>query len=120
CCRKKIAGALKLLPHIVVVAVTSLSLQGVCRSKSRPPCRFFFSPLHRNFSELLGKDTTSRKRTRSSKTTHENLIVINEEVKERFDSIFKHQPMILKKGFNLRSNDLMVVPVPIRKIIDAL
>ncbi|KAB2044567.1 hypothetical protein ES319_D01G100300v1 [Gossypium barbadense] len=57
----------------------------------------------------------SRKRTRSSKT-----ILINEEVKEQFDSIFKHQPMMLEKGFNLKRNDVMVVPVPIRKIINAL
>ncbi|KAG4195782.1 hypothetical protein ERO13_A06G128004v2 [Gossypium hirsutum] len=62
----------------------------------------------------------SRKRTRSSKTTPENLILINEEVKERFDSIFKHQLMMLEKGFNLKSMDLMVVPMPIRKIINAL
>ncbi|KAK5819133.1 hypothetical protein PVK06_024095 [Gossypium arboreum] len=62
----------------------------------------------------------SRKRTRSSKTTPENPIVINEEVKERFDSIFKHQSMMLKKGFNLKSNDLMVFPVPIRKTINSL
>ncbi|KAH1039845.1 hypothetical protein J1N35_041588 [Gossypium stocksii] len=39
----------------------------------------------------------SRKRTRSSKTTPKNLILINEEVKEKFDSIFKHQPMMLEK-----------------------
>ncbi|MFQ6648171.1 hypothetical protein Gotur_021200 [Gossypium turneri] len=44
----------------------------------------------------------SRKRTRSSKTTPENPIVVDEEVKERFDSIFKHQPMMLEKGFNLK------------------
>ncbi|KAK5825983.1 hypothetical protein PVK06_020878 [Gossypium arboreum] len=44
----------------------------------------------------------SRKRTRSSKTTPENLILINEEVKERFDSIFKHQLMMPEKGFNLK------------------
>ncbi|MFQ6657936.1 hypothetical protein Gotur_027418 [Gossypium turneri] len=44
----------------------------------------------------------SRKRTRSSKTTFENSILIDEEVKERFDSIFKHQPMMSKKGFNLK------------------
>ena len=62
----------------------------------------------------------SRKRTRSSKTTPENSILIDEEVKERFDSIFKHQPMNPKKGFNLKSNDLMVVPIPIRKKINAL
>ncbi|KAK5785510.1 hypothetical protein PVK06_040102 [Gossypium arboreum] len=62
----------------------------------------------------------SRKRTRSSKTTPENPIVIDEEVKERFDSIFKHQPMISEKGFNLKNNDLMVVPMPIRKTIIAL
>ncbi|KAH1122665.1 hypothetical protein J1N35_005825 [Gossypium stocksii] len=44
----------------------------------------------------------SRKRTRSFKTTTENLIVIQDkEVKERFDSIFKNQPMMLEKGFNL-------------------
>ncbi|KAH1032319.1 hypothetical protein J1N35_044493 [Gossypium stocksii] len=62
----------------------------------------------------------SRKRTRSSKTTSENLILIDEEMKERFDSIFKHQPMMSEKGFNLKSNDVMVFPVPIRKIINAL
>ncbi|MFQ6661385.1 hypothetical protein Gotur_029571 [Gossypium turneri] len=44
----------------------------------------------------------SHKRTRSSKTTHENQILIDEEVKERFDSIFKHQPMMPEKGFNLK------------------
>ncbi|MFQ6622578.1 hypothetical protein Gotur_002856 [Gossypium turneri] len=44
----------------------------------------------------------SRKRTRSSKTTPENLILIDEEVKERFDSIFKHQPMMPKKSFDLK------------------
>ncbi|TYH24817.1 hypothetical protein ES288_A03G119700v1 [Gossypium darwinii] len=61
----------------------------------------------------------SHKRTRSSNTTPENQIVINEEVKERFDLIFKHQPMMPEKGFNLKSNDLMVVPMPIRKTINA-
>ncbi|MFQ6665162.1 hypothetical protein Gotur_032002 [Gossypium turneri] len=44
----------------------------------------------------------SRRRTRSSKTTSENSILIDEEVKERFDSIFKHQPMMPKKSFNLK------------------
>ncbi|KAG4195770.1 hypothetical protein ERO13_A06G123206v2 [Gossypium hirsutum] len=62
----------------------------------------------------------SRKRTRSSKTTLENPIVNDEEVKERFDSFFKHQPMIPEEGFNLKSNDLMVVPLPIRKTINVL
>ncbi|KAH1032214.1 hypothetical protein J1N35_044388, partial [Gossypium stocksii] len=62
----------------------------------------------------------SCKRTRSLKTTVENLILIDKEVKERFDSIFKHQPMLPKKGFNLKSHDLMVVPVPIRRKINAL
>ncbi|KAH1073270.1 hypothetical protein J1N35_025598, partial [Gossypium stocksii] len=62
----------------------------------------------------------SRKRTRSSKATLENSILIDKEVKERFDSIFKHQPMMLEKGFNLKSNDVMLVRVPIRKIINAL
>ncbi|TYG76058.1 hypothetical protein ES288_D03G082800v1 [Gossypium darwinii] len=62
----------------------------------------------------------SHKITRSSKTTPENLILIDEEVKERFDSIFKHQPMMSKKDFYLKSNDLMVVPIPIRKKINAL
>ncbi|MFQ6661421.1 hypothetical protein Gotur_029593 [Gossypium turneri] len=57
----------------------------------------------------------SRKRTRSSKTTPENPILIDKEVKERFDSIFKPE-----KGFDLKSNDLMVVPIPIRKKINAL
>ncbi|KAB2074668.1 hypothetical protein ES319_A07G166700v1 [Gossypium barbadense] len=60
-----------------------------------------------------------RKRTRSSNTTLENPIFINEEVKERFDPIFKHQPMMLEKGFNLKSHDLMVVPISIRKKINA-
>ncbi|KAH1097224.1 hypothetical protein J1N35_014145, partial [Gossypium stocksii] len=46
--------------------------------------------------------------------------LIDEDVKERFDSIFKHQPMMLEKGFNLKSNDLMVVRVSIRKKINAL
>ncbi|KAB2045401.1 hypothetical protein ES319_D01G158900v1 [Gossypium barbadense] len=62
----------------------------------------------------------SRKRTRSSNSTPKNPILINEEVKERFDSIFKHQPMMLEKSFDLKSNDLMVVPIPIRKKINAL
>ncbi|KAB1995174.1 hypothetical protein ES319_D13G143900v1 [Gossypium barbadense] len=62
----------------------------------------------------------SRKRTRSSKTTPENSILIDKEVNERFDSIFKHQPVMPEKGFNLKSNDVMVVPVLIRKIINAL
>ncbi|TYG40372.1 hypothetical protein ES288_D12G087200v1 [Gossypium darwinii] len=62
----------------------------------------------------------SRKRTRSLKTTPENPILINEEVKERFDSIFKHQPMMSKKGFDLKSNDLMIVPILIRKKVNAL
>ncbi|MFQ6630738.1 hypothetical protein Gotur_008749 [Gossypium turneri] len=44
----------------------------------------------------------SHKRIRSSKTTLENLILIDEEVKERFDSIFNHQPMMTKKGFDLK------------------
>ncbi|MFQ6630931.1 hypothetical protein Gotur_009058 [Gossypium turneri] len=44
----------------------------------------------------------SCKRTRSSKTTLENLILIDEEVKERFDSIFKHQPMMPEKSFDLK------------------
>ncbi|TYG73279.1 hypothetical protein ES288_D04G088800v1 [Gossypium darwinii] len=62
----------------------------------------------------------SRKRTRSSKTTPENLILTDEEVKERFDSIFKNQPMMSESFFDLKSNDLMVVPIPIRKKINAL
>ncbi|MFQ6636876.1 hypothetical protein Gotur_012647 [Gossypium turneri] len=44
----------------------------------------------------------SCKRTRSSKTTPENPILIDEEMKERFDSIFKHQPMMSEKGFDLK------------------
>ncbi|KAK5840028.1 hypothetical protein PVK06_008894 [Gossypium arboreum] len=48
----------------------------------------------------------SRKRTRLSKTTPENPILINEEVKERFDSIFKHQPMMLEKGFKFNTRSL--------------
>ncbi|KAH1046719.1 hypothetical protein J1N35_037503 [Gossypium stocksii] len=62
----------------------------------------------------------SHKRTRLLKTTLENPIVIDEEVKERFDSIFKHQPMMPEKPFNLKRNDVMVVPVPIKKTINAL
>ncbi|KAK5811648.1 hypothetical protein PVK06_027001 [Gossypium arboreum] len=50
----------------------------------------------------------SLKRTRSSKTTLEDPILIDEEVKERFDSIFKHQPMMPEKSFDLKSNDLML------------
>ncbi len=46
--------------------------------------------------------------------------MVDEEVKKQFDSIFKHQPMMPEKGFNLKSNDVMVVPVPIRKIINSL
>ncbi|MFQ6667060.1 hypothetical protein Gotur_033208, partial [Gossypium turneri] len=45
---------------------------------------------------------TSRKRTRSSKTTPKNSILVYKDVKERFDSIFKHQPMMPKKGFDLK------------------
>ncbi|MFQ6643152.1 hypothetical protein Gotur_017704 [Gossypium turneri] len=44
----------------------------------------------------------SRKRTRSSKITLENPILIDEEVNERFDSIFKHQPMMPEKVFDLK------------------
>ncbi|MFQ6645907.1 hypothetical protein Gotur_020453 [Gossypium turneri] len=44
----------------------------------------------------------SRKRTRSSKTTLENPIMVDEEVKEQFDSIFKHQPMMPEKGFKMK------------------
>ncbi|MBA0742310.1 hypothetical protein Gogos_015378 [Gossypium gossypioides] len=63
----------------------------------------------------------SRKRTRSSKISTENLIVIQDEkVKEMLDSIFKNQPIMSEKSFNLESNDKMVVPLPIRKTIDAL
>ncbi|KAH1055920.1 hypothetical protein J1N35_033985 [Gossypium stocksii] len=62
----------------------------------------------------------SRKRTRSSKITLENPILIDQEVIERFDSIFKHQTMMLEKGFNLKSHDLIVIPAPIRKKINAL
>ncbi|KAH1107493.1 hypothetical protein J1N35_011261 [Gossypium stocksii] len=65
--------------------------------------------------------STSHKRTRSSKTSTENPIVIqDDEVKERFDSTFKNQPIMPENGFNLESNDNMVVPLPIRKTIDAL
>ncbi|KAH1039730.1 hypothetical protein J1N35_041473 [Gossypium stocksii] len=40
----------------------------------------------------------SYQRARSSKTSAENPIVIqDEEVEERFDSIFKNQPMMLEK-----------------------
>ncbi|MFQ6629105.1 hypothetical protein Gotur_008332 [Gossypium turneri] len=44
----------------------------------------------------------SYKRTRSLKTTPENPIEIDEEVKKQFESIFKHQPMMPEKGFNLK------------------
>ncbi|MFQ6665036.1 hypothetical protein Gotur_031920 [Gossypium turneri] len=47
----------------------------------------------------------SRKRTRSSKTTPKNQIFIDEEVKERFDSIFKNQPMMPEKGFDLKTQE---------------
>ncbi|KAK5834609.1 hypothetical protein PVK06_010285 [Gossypium arboreum] len=63
----------------------------------------------------------SSKRTRSFKTFSENPILIqDEEAMERFDSIFKNQPMMLEKGFNLESNDKVVMPLPIRKTINAL
>ncbi|TYG99688.1 hypothetical protein ES288_A10G215300v1 [Gossypium darwinii] len=63
----------------------------------------------------------SHKRTRSSKTSIKNPIVIqDEELKERFDSIFKNQPMMLEKDFNLESNNKIVVPWPRQKTIDAL
>ncbi|KAK5785808.1 hypothetical protein PVK06_040427 [Gossypium arboreum] len=62
----------------------------------------------------------SRKRTRSSKTTLKNSILIDEEVKGRFNLLFKYQPMMPKKGFNLKTQDFMVVPIPIRKKINAL
>ncbi|KAK5845961.1 hypothetical protein PVK06_002219 [Gossypium arboreum] len=39
----------------------------------------------------------SCKKTRSAKTAPKNQILIDEEVKERFDSIFKHQPMMSEK-----------------------
>ncbi|MFQ6661409.1 hypothetical protein Gotur_029583 [Gossypium turneri] len=44
----------------------------------------------------------SRKRTRLSKTALKTPILIDEEAKEQFDSIFKHQPMMPEKGFNLK------------------
>lgn len=63
----------------------------------------------------------SSKRTRSFKTNAENLIVIQDaEARERFDSILKNQQMMLEKGFNLESNDKMVVPLPIRKKLMSL
>ncbi|KAH1031307.1 hypothetical protein J1N35_043481 [Gossypium stocksii] len=63
----------------------------------------------------------SRKGTRSSKTSVENPILIQDEkVREIFDCIFKNQLMVPEKGFNLGSNDKMIVPLSIRKIIDAL
>ncbi|KAH1129722.1 hypothetical protein J1N35_001100 [Gossypium stocksii] len=88
---------------------------------SFPPCAETF-PNFREKISCLTKELDRRrlKRTRSSKTTLEKLILIDEEVKERFDSIFKHQPMMPEKGFNLKSNDVMVVPVLIRKTINAL
>ncbi|KAH1122079.1 hypothetical protein J1N35_005239, partial [Gossypium stocksii] len=96
CHRKKIAEAPTLLPHITVV-ITAPTVSVVFTIASPyPPCRFLFSPLCRNFAKFLGKDTESRKRIRSLKTTPENLIMID-KVKERFDSIFKHQPMIPEK-----------------------
>ncbi|MBA0735287.1 hypothetical protein Gogos_019149 [Gossypium gossypioides] len=63
----------------------------------------------------------SRKRTRSSKSSAENpIMILDEKVKERFDCILKNQPMMSKKGFNLESNDKMVVPLLIQKTIVAL
>ncbi|MFQ6629816.1 hypothetical protein Gotur_007946, partial [Gossypium turneri] len=50
----------------------------------------------------------SRKRTRFSRTTLENSILIDEEVKERFDSIFKHRPMMPEKGFDLKIREFYV------------
>ncbi|TYG57087.1 hypothetical protein ES288_D08G114800v1 [Gossypium darwinii] len=63
----------------------------------------------------------SRKRTRSSKTSVKNPIMIqDEEAREKFDSIFKNQTMMPEKGFNLESNDKMVMLLSIRKMINAL
>ncbi|KAB2086024.1 hypothetical protein ERO13_D04G000075v2 [Gossypium hirsutum] len=63
----------------------------------------------------------SRKRTRSFKNFAKNPIVIqNEEARERFDSIFKNQSRMLEKGFNLESNEKVVMPLSIRKTISAL
>ncbi|KAB2010035.1 hypothetical protein ES319_D10G208500v1 [Gossypium barbadense] len=63
----------------------------------------------------------SRKKTKSSNTSAENPIVIqDEEAKENFDSIFKNQHMMPEKGVNLESSDKMVMPWPIQKTIDAL
>ncbi|KAB2061664.1 hypothetical protein ES319_A10G101300v1 [Gossypium barbadense] len=63
----------------------------------------------------------SHKRTRSYKTSTKNPIAIHdEEVSERFDSIFKNQPMMLKKGSSLESNDNIIMPLSLRKTINAL
>ncbi|TYG61353.1 hypothetical protein ES288_D07G140900v1 [Gossypium darwinii] len=61
------------------------------------------------------------KETRSSKTSTEIPIMIqDEEARERFDSIFKNQPMMLEKGFNLESNDKMIMPLSLRNTINVL
>ncbi|TYG52684.1 hypothetical protein ES288_D09G048200v1 [Gossypium darwinii] len=63
----------------------------------------------------------SCKRTKSSKTSAKNLIVIqNEEIREKFGSIFMNQPMMAEKCFNLESNDKMIMLLSIRKRINAL
>ncbi|KAK5811724.1 hypothetical protein PVK06_027085 [Gossypium arboreum] len=63
----------------------------------------------------------SRKRTRSSSTSTENPIVIqDEEAREIFDSIFKIQPMMPKKGFNLKSSGKMIMPLSLQKTINTL
>ncbi|KAK5825611.1 hypothetical protein PVK06_020467 [Gossypium arboreum] len=63
----------------------------------------------------------SQKKTKSSKTSAENPIVIqDEEAREIFEFIFKYQLMIRKKSVNLESNDKMIMPFSIQKTIDAL
>ncbi|KAK5838958.1 hypothetical protein PVK06_007706 [Gossypium arboreum] len=47
-------------------------------------------------------------------------MVQDEEAREKFDSIFKNKPMILEKSFNLDSNDKMIMPLSLRKTINAL
>ncbi|KAH1073153.1 hypothetical protein J1N35_025481 [Gossypium stocksii] len=78
---------------IVTIVITSL-----LQPSSTIHYKFLFhlSKLSLSFE----KNTMSPKRTRSSKTSAKNPIVIQDkEVKERFDSIFKNQPIMPKKSF---------------------
>ncbi|TYG52810.1 hypothetical protein ES288_D09G058200v1 [Gossypium darwinii] len=47
-------------------------------------------------------------------------MIQDEEAMERFDYIFKNQPMMSEKDFKVESNDNMVMPISIQKTIDAL